>query len=414
VPDVSFDSLLVVAAVAVLAPLALGYAPRLRVPAVVVEIVAGIALGPSGLGWIELDLPVQVLAILGLAFLLFLAGLEIDLRALRGRSLGLAAAGYGITLVLGLAVGLAALAAGAVHSTASVTLLAIALSATSLGLVIPVLKDAGALGGDAGRATVAAATVADFAAVVLLSLLFSTSGGGTGRRLALLGAFVALVAATGVAAAAGGRSRRLGDVLVRLQDTTAEIRVRLAVVLLVGFVVLAERFGLESILGAFLAGALVAAVDTDAASHPHFRVKLEAIGYGFLIPAFFVASGARLDVSGLLADPGALLAVPAYLTALLVVRGVPALVLLRPLGHRPAAAAALLQATSLPFVVTATQIGVATGLMTPVTAAGLVCAGLLSVLLFPAAAVSLLRRGPGAAAPATGRKDGAATMSGTG
>jgi Kef-type K+ transport system membrane component KefB len=188
-----------------------------------------------------------------------------------------------------------------------VTLLAIALSATSLGLVVPVLKDAGALTGDVGRATVAAATVADFAAVVLLSLLFSgsgdDSGGGTGERLALLGVFVALVVGTGVAATTAGRSRRLGDVLTRLQDTTAEIRVRLAVLLLVGFVVLAERFGLESILGAFLAGALVAAVDSDAASHPHFRVKLEAIGYGFLIPAFFVASGARLDVSGLLADP---------------------------------------------------------------------------------------------------------------
>jgi Kef-type K+ transport system membrane component KefB len=107
---------------------------------------------------------------------------------------------------------------------------------------------------------------------------------------------------------------------------------------------------------------------------------------------FFVASGARLDVSGLLADPGALLAVPAYLAALLLVRGVPALLLLRPLGRRPAAAAALLQATSLPFVVTATQIGVAAGLMTPTTAAALVTAGLLSVLAFPAAAVSLLRQ----------------------
>jgi Kef-type K+ transport system membrane component KefB len=391
VPDVSFESLFVVAAVAVLAPLALGYVPRLRMPAVVVEIVAGIALGPSGLGWIELDLPVQVLAILGLAFLLFLAGLEIDLRALRGRSLGLAAAGYGITLVLGLAVGAAAFAAGAVSSASAVTLLAIALSATSLGLVVPVLKDAGALASDVGRATVAAATVADFAAIVLLSLLFSTSDGSTGQRIALLGAFALLVVTTGAAVAAGGRSRRLGDVLARLQDTTAEIRVRLAVLLLVGFVVLAGRFGLESILGAFLAGALVAAVDTDATSHPHFRVKLEAIGYGFLIPAFFVASGARLDVSGLLADPAALLAVPAYLAALLVVRGAPALILLRPLGRRAAGAAALLQATSLPFVVTATQIGVALGLMSPVTAAGLVFAGLLSVLVLPAAAVSLLR-----------------------
>ena len=390
-PDVSFHSLLVVSAVAVLAPLLLGYAPRLRVPAVVLEIVAGIALGPSGLGWIELDLPVQVLAVLGLAFLLFLAGLEIDLRALRGRVLGRACAGYGITLVLGLAVGAASLAAGAVTSAESVTLVAIALSATSLGLVVPVLKDAGVLAGAVGRETVAAATVADFAAVVLLSLLFSASEGGTGERLALLGAFVVLVVATAAAVLTAGRSMRLGDVLLRLQDTTAEIRVRLAVLLLVGFVVLAERFGLESILGAFLAGAVVAAVDRDAASHPHFRVKLEAVGYGFLVPVFFVASGARLDVSGLVADPSALLAVPAYLAALLAVRGTPALILLRPLGRRSAAAAALLQATSLPFVVTATQIGVATGLLSPVTAAGLVCAGLLSVLAFPAAALTLLR-----------------------
>jgi Kef-type K+ transport system membrane component KefB len=412
VPDVSFESLLVVAAVAVLAPLVLGYAPRLRFPAVVLEIVAGIALGPAGFGWIEVDLPVQVLAILGLAFLLFLAGLEIDLRVLRGRSLGVAAAGYGITLGLGLAVGLAALAAGVVSSAASVTLLAIALSATSLGLVVPVLKDAGALGGDVGRATVAAATVADFAAVVLLSLLFSASDGGTGERLALLGGFVLLVVATAAAVLAAGRSAHLGGVLQRLQDTTAEIRVRLAVLLLVGFVVLAERFGLESILGAFLAGALVAAVDRDSStstpSHPHFRVKLEAIGYGFLIPAFFVASGARLDVAGLVSDPAALLAVPAYLAALLVVRGAPALLLLRSLGRRPAAAAALLQATSLPFVVTATQIGVDTGLLTPVTAAGLVCAGLLSVLVFPATAVSLLRPGP-AAAPLPGPADAPTT-----
>ena len=155
---------------------------------------------------------------------------------------------------------------------------------------------------------------------------------------------------------------RLGDVLDRLQDTAAEMRVRLAVVLFVAFVAFAGRFGLEKILGAFLAGAVVGSVDRDASSHPHFRTKLEAIGYGFLVPVFFVASGIRLDLGGLVSYPGALLLVPVLLLALLLARGMPGTAL--PEHVRPAldtVAAALLQATSLPFIVAATQIGVATG-----------------------------------------------------
>src|SRR5437763_6989762 len=184
---------------------------------------------------------------------------------------------------------------------------------------------------------------------------------------------------------------RLGGVLVRLQDTTAEIRVRSAVVLLVTFTVLAERFGLESILGAFLAGAVVGLVDRDSSSHPHFRTKLEAIGYGFLVPVFFVSSGVKLDLTGLLAQPSALARVPLFLAALLVVRGVPALIGLRASSPRATAALGLLQATSLPFIVTATQIGVTLGKFSTVTAAALVCAGLLSVLIFPLVALGLLR-----------------------
>ena len=192
---------------------------------------------------------------------------------------------------------------------------------------------------------------------------------------------------------------RLGQVLARLQDTTAEIRVRFAVLLLVAFTALAERFGLESILGAFLAGAIVALVDRDSASHPNFRTKLEAIGYGFLVPVFFVSSGVRLDLAGLLHSPSALARVPVFLLALLVVRGLPALLGLRANGTRPTIALGLLQATSLPFIVTATQIGVTLGKITPVTAAALVCAGLLSVLIFPLIALTLLRQsGPEPAA----------------
>src|SRR5919205_1251105 len=166
-PEVSFGSLFAVVLIALAAPLLLGFAPRLRIPAVVLEIVAGIVVGPSGLGWVRVDLPVQILALFGLAFLPFLAGLEVDVHRLRGRVLRLAVLGYLVTLALGLGAGLGFHAVGWVREP---LLLAIALSATSLGLVVPVLKDAGVVDSDVGQTAIAAATVADFAAIVLLSL----------------------------------------------------------------------------------------------------------------------------------------------------------------------------------------------------------------------------------------------------
>lgn len=387
-PDVSFVNLLVIMIIAVLAPLFIGYSPRLRIPSVVVEIIAGVIVGPSVLGWVHVDLPVQILSLIGLAFLLFLAGLEIDLRQLRGRLLRMAALGYVMTLALGL--GLGGLFAG-LGWTASPMLIAIALSATSLGLVVPVLKDAGKAESPIGQTTIAAATIADFTAIVLLTLFFSASGGSIGGKLLLLGTFAGLVGVVALVLTRAGRSMHLGAVLVRLQDTTAEIRIRFAVLLLVAFVALAERFGLETILGAFLAGAVVGLVDSDSSSHPHFRVKLDAIGYGFLIPVFFVTSGVRLDLRGLFAEPSALLRVPVFLLALLVIRGLPALLYLKAVGRRQTVAAGLLQATSLPFIVTASSIGVEVGSISQVTGAALVSAGLLSVLIFPAIALSSLK-----------------------
>jgi Kef-type K+ transport system membrane component KefB len=396
-PDVSFTNLLVVAAVAVLAPLTVGFFPRLRVPAVVLEIIGGIIIGPSVLGWVHVDLPVRILALFGLAFLLFLAGLEIDVHRLRGRLLRFAVLGYLIGLVLGYGAGALFTAAGWVSQP---LLIALILSATALGLVVPVLKDAGQVHSQVGQTALAAASIADFTAIVLLSLFFSSSGGSTGAKVVVLGAFAGLVAVTGLVVSGAARSMRLGRVLVRLQDTTAEIRVRCAVLLLVAFTVLAARFGLESILGAFLAGAIVGLVDRDSASHPNFRVKLEAIGYGFLVPVFFVSSGIQLNLTGLLHSPSALARVPVFLLALLVVRGVPALLGLRANGTRSTVALGLLQATSLPFIVAATQIGVVLGKLTSVTAAALVCAGLLSVLIFPLLALGLLRRSEPVPAPA--------------
>jgi Kef-type K+ transport system membrane component KefB len=389
-PAVSFTSLVLVSAIAVGAPLIVGLFPRIRVPAVVLEIVAGIVVGPHGLRLVKrIDLPIQILALVGLAFLLFLAGLEIDVERLRGRLLRLAGVGFVATVALGLVVGGIFKATGTVRSP---LFLAIALAATSLGLVVPVLKDARQAATELGQLTIAASSVADFGAVVLLTLFFSGQRStGTGARVILLVGFVLLAAAAGLALARLNRSMRFSEVLFRLQDTTAEIRVRIAVLLLIAFVALAQRFGLETILGAFIAGGVLGIVDRDGMSHPNFRLKLDAIGYGFVVPVFFVASGLSFDLDALLKSPSGFVRVPLFLLALLIVRGLPAAVYLRAVGTRGAVAAGLLQATSLPFIVTATEIGLLLRLIRPVTGAALVAAGLLSVVLFPPVALGLLR-----------------------
>jgi Kef-type K+ transport system membrane component KefB len=393
---VSFAGLLVVAVIALGAPLLVSLAPRARIPADVVEIVAGIVVGPSVLGWLRMDTPIGVLALLGLAFLLFLAGAELDLGRLRGRLLRLAGAGFALSVGIGVLAGLAFHAVGYVRSP---FLLAIALSATSLGLVVPILKDAGQLERDLGQLVVAAASVADFGAILLLSFFFSESGSGPAVKLLLIGGLALLVVVVAVALLRLNRSRGAGALLVRLQDTTAEIRVRVAVVLLVAFVAVAQRIGLEAILGAFLAGAILAATDRETMSHPHFRAKLDAIGYGFLVPVFFVASGLRFDLHALTSSPSAFARVPLFLLALLVVRGLPAALYARRVGRRATAAAGLLQATSLPFLVTAVQIGLSTDTLSAATGAALIFAGLLSVVLFPVGALALLGSGGAAEVP---------------
>lgn len=385
--EVSFTNLVIVAAAAFAAPLGLGLFPKLRLPAVVLEILLGIALGPSGLGWVRSDLPVRVLALVGLAFLLFLAGLDVDLERLRGRLLRLAGLGFALSLGLALSVSYALRSAGQIRSP---LLVGIVLSSTALGLVAPVLKDAGQTGGDFGQLVLAGATIADIGTVILLSLLFSEKAAGLGARLALLASFIALVAAVGVTVAGAGRSMRLSNVLVRLQDTTAQIRVRGAVLLLIGFVGLAERFGLETILGSFMAGVVLRIVDRDTAAHPHFRLKLEGIGYGFLIPVFFVSSGLQFDLSALRSSASTMVRVPIFLIALLLARGIPALLYRRVLDNRRTIAAGLLQATSLSFIVVAVQIGIALGQISAATGAALIGAGLLSVMLFPLFGLMLL------------------------
>jgi Kef-type K+ transport system membrane component KefB len=385
----SFTNLLIVMAVAFTAPLLLGLFPRLLLPSVVLEIVAGIVVGPSVLGWVEVDEAVEVIALLGLAFVLFLAGLEIELEKLRGRVLRLTLLGFAISFAVALIV---SLGLSAVDLVDTPLLVAIILCSTSLGVLVPVLKDSGQLATTFGQLIIAAASIADFGAIILLSIFFSGEG-GTGSTLLLLGALFALAATVFLAVKGAERSRRLREDLLRLQDTTAQIRVRASLVVLVGFAALAESLGLEVILGAFIAGAIVSLVDRDRAmTHPEFRRKLEAVGFGFFIPAFFVTSGVRFDLGALTASASNLLMVPVFLAALLLARGVPAIVYRGALDARHTAIAGLMQATSLPFIVAATAIGRELDLIDAAASAAMIGAGLLSVLLFPLGGLLLLRR----------------------
>jgi len=396
----SFAGLVIVCTVAFVAPLIIGFIPKVRVPGVVLEILAGIAIGPAGLGLVQMDEAIRVLSLIGLGFLLFLAGLELDVTLMRGRRLRLTVAAFIASVGIALAIGFAMTAAGMARAP---MLLAVILSGTALGVVAPVLKDSGQIETEFGQLIVSAASISEFGTILLLSLLFSREEADPTTKLILLAGFGVLTGIVVFAMTMAGKSTKLGDALLRLQDTTAQIRIRGAFLLLIAFAALAGKLGLEAILGTFIAGALLAVLDPDyKTTHPKFHEKLGAIGFGVFIPIFFVASGIQFNLGALFADSTTILRVPIFLAALLVVRGVPALLYKPLVGSARIPVAALLQATSLPFIVAATSIGVELQVMLPANASALVGAGLLSVVLFPATALALLRKSQAAPVDAVG------------
>ena len=386
----NFDNLVAVLAVAAAVPLILSAVPKVPVPGPVLEIVAGIVLGPAVLGLVQPDQAVRLLSTIGLAFLLFLAGLEIDVRHFRGPRARLAGLGIGLSAVLALGISGGLHAAGVVEST---LLVAIILLATSLGMVVPILKDARAAGRPVGQFAIAGASLGEVSSVVLLSLFFSGRAAALGPKLLLLSLLGVLAALAVLATLRIERSMWVTKTLTKLADTSAQIRIRLSMLLVVGLGALATHLGFEAILGAFIAGAILRLVDADPAhNHPLFYPKLDAIGYGFLIPVFFVTSGLTFNLSVLFSSAATAARVPLFLLALLAVRGLPA-VLYRPAlaSARDVAAVGLLQATSLPFIVAATTIGLQLHAIRPANAAALVAAGLFSVIIFPTISLQLLR-----------------------
>ncbi|GAA1950937.1 cation:proton antiporter [Agromyces allii] len=391
--EISIGTMVLIPLVAVAAPLlvrAVGI--WVAVPLVVFEIVLGILLGPAVLDWIEPDDFVKLLSDLGLAMLFFLAGNEIDFRTIRGRPLTRAAIGWIVSLAAGF--GIAVLLAPDLPAAAFI---GIALTSTALGTVMPILRDAGDLRTPFGLSVIALGAIGEFGPLLAISLFLS--GRDPGISAIVLVVFV-LIAGIAIYVAAKGHGNRLHVVITATMHTSAQFGIRLVMLVLVALLALSIVLDLDMLLGAFTAGVLYRVLISGAPKSDRtlLETKVEAIGYGFLVPVFFIMTGVTFDLEAL-ADPATLALVPVFLLLLLVVRGLPS-ILAAPVGadRWTIAATALFGATGLPIIVAVTAIGVDTGDLDSGTAAALVGAGMLSVLMFPLVGLALRKRAPDAAA----------------
>ena len=370
-------SVFVIAAAVAVAPLCSEVLRRWRIPSVLFELVLGIVIGPEALHWATTDVFVNGLDTLGLCFLFFMAGYEIDFSKLGQDPVTRGIAGWLTSLVLGLGVGLVLLLTNFAISS---LLVGLALTTTAIGTLLPMLHDRGMLGTHFGRYLVAAGTAGEFGPVVAVTVPLGVASPET--EALLLVAFVLL--AVGVASlAARPQSPRVVETMQRHLGTSTQLPVRIVLLLITGLVVLASSLSLEILLGAFAAG-LIVRIAFTAEQAAAMQPRLESIGFGFLIPVFFVVSGMQFHVRALFDDPSTLERVPIFLGLFLLVRGLPALVVYaKVLTWRQRTAIGVLQSTALPLLVVIAQIGLDTHHMLTVNATALVGAGMVSVLVFP-------------------------------
>ena len=374
-----------IAAIAVLAPLGAELLRR-RVPAVVLELLAGIVVGQQVLGIAEVTPVIETLSEIGLCFLFFMAGYEIEFQRIRGQPPKLAVFGWFVSLAVAIVVAAVLVIEGFALST---LLISLALTTTALGTLLPMLGDAGETQTHFGNYVLAIGAAGEFLPIVAIALLL-TSDAPLHTAL-LLVAFV-LLAIAAVAVAIRPQPPRVLAVLQRNLHTSAQLPVRVAVLLIVLLVWVASELGLDVLLGAFVAGVVVKTANTTGDTEV-IEQKLTAVGFGLLIPIFFVVSGMDFDLDALTEKPSTLLRLLLFLGLFLVVRGLPVLALYRrALAGRDRIAAAVLAATGLPLVVAITTIGLDTDRMKPENAAALVGAAMLSVLLFPLIGLGVRKR----------------------
>jgi Kef-type K+ transport system membrane component KefB len=374
-------SLFVVALVAALTPVLVGLFSRLRIPQVVVLILGGVVVGPEVLDLADPD-SIELLANVGLGFLFLLAGYELDLAVFRQRAGKLAVVGWLITVALAIAVVAALAALGTVKAFVPV---ALALTTTALGTLLPILRDNNMLRGSFSSYVLAAGAVGEFLPVVAIAIFLGSHGRFVGLislvAMGALGLLLSLVPRL-------GRGGRIARILSEGEHATSQTTLRWTVAMLLLLLVVANDFGLDVVLGAFVAGVVLRR--WAPGSGEALDNKLDAVGYGFFIPIFFVSSGMGLDLRSVLEAPARLFL---FFLLLLVVRGLPTLLVYRSALPRPRRLELVfVVSTALPLLVALSAIGLETGHMLPENAAALVGAGVLSVLVYPAIAVAIDRR----------------------
>jgi Kef-type K+ transport system membrane component KefB len=376
----SLFSLLLVMIVAAGAPIISRLVPG-RPPQVLFLILGGVIIGPHVLGFADSG-DIELLAGLGLGFLFLLAGHELDPMLLREKAGKQALLAWAISAVVAVAVvgGLEYL--GFVKAFVPV---AIALTTTALGTLLPILREQNMLGGSFGRFIFAAGAVGELLPILAISLFL---GAYKTWWEALIIASIA-----GLAFVLAWTSRRLSGTRVAAiigenKHATSQSTLRITVVLLVGLLLVTQKFGVEAALGAFFAGMVLRRTSTTE-DNTEFEEKLDAVGYGFFIPVFFVSSGMALDLQSIVENPVRLLV---FFVLLLTVRGGPALLVYRKtLPMRQRIEMVFLTATALPLLVALAEIGVDSGVMLPQNAAALVGAGVLSIAIFPFIATRMHR-----------------------
>jgi Kef-type K+ transport system membrane component KefB len=379
------ETLLAVAVVAALAPTIVSMLPRPRPPQVVVLIFCGIIIGPAVLGLGDTH-SIRLLANVGLGFLFLLAGYELDPALLRQHAGKLAIGGWLISALLAIAAVGGLASAGFVRDYVPI---ALALTTTALGTLLPILKDNDLLDGPFGRYVLAAGAAGELLPILVISLFLTRRGEFSALASILAVCFVGLLLAA--IPRVIGKERLRMMVRSGQRTATAQTTLRWSIVLLLVLLVIAADFGLDVVLGALLAGIVLRnwsrwiGIDLTPLEH-----GLDAIGYGLFIPIFFVSSGMTLDVAAIVRNPLRMLV---FLALLLVVRGLPALLIYRrvlPLRQR--VEMTFITATTMPLLIALAEIGLADGVMIPANAAALVGAGALSVLIYPLVTITVARK----------------------
>ncbi len=382
---------------AVVAPLLPALPMRLKIPVVVLEVLLGILFGPHALGFVEFDGFIAMMFPYAMATTLFMAGMELDFQKIRGRPLGLALGGWAVSLLVGVA------AVGLLHVIPKVDapfMVVLVLCTTGLGVLIAVFRDGGQLETPFGRLCLAAGTIGEIGPVVAMSLLLSRQY-STWQEFGFLLAFL-LIVGIAIAVGMGARPPALLAFLGRQMHASSQLPVRLSFLLLAAMFVLAEKFGFESIFGAFAAGLVIGQITRGEDGDP-LRHKIDAVSFGWFYPFFFVGTGIKFNIAALGHDLATMLLVPTFLALFLLIRGAPVMLYRNDIEKVQRLPFPLsLAVPSLSIIVVITEIGERARVMNPDVAAALVGAALLSVMVFPTLASALLSRGRAKAGSHTG------------